>query len=859
MADGISKEEMQDLFERFFGGAGAGGGKSLNFDTKNLAEFKKQLQESTEAMKKSLPVSKQLTDVLYGQRGSLVDITDELDKLDKEIAELNKTVKDSAREQEVFALTQARNEKALQAQINNSRVGLQNFTVGMAEVATTLIKGAFQFAKDIQGGASGVEAGTEAAATAARATGDTISNFGQLLGSLGPIIGTLLKSIPMIGPIIQGAGIALDIFGKKAADVGEAGAKFLGEELKKTVKSFKQVNEAGALFGGGMTELRKTATAAGLDVKQLSEVVKNNKDSLLLLGMGLAEGTKRIAGVSKELRNSELGIQLRKLGYEAEEQAGLAADLMANQRAAGIERVQSDRSIAEQTVRYGKDLKILADITGKDAKKAMEKARTESMKADIMARLSGEEALKFQAQLARMPEALHKGFIQYVSSGGEVITDVATNILAAEQPEVMKVMQQGYANIKDSNKSAADVATEASKSAARLGEAERARARGGDAVINMANTLGTNVSGAISATADLTNQIILQTQATEKAVDAANKNAELAAANTKPLDASIANLEESTQKLKAAMGDQLLGPITKFASTMAAGVDTVEERLKKMGLDPESTREKGFNEKFGEAAGGAGGGIAAGAFAGGLVGSVVPVFGTAIGAAIGGALGAWGGSKVGGWLGRKFDKDTPTSAPTKTQEFNIGGIARGPESGYMAKLHGTEAVVPLPNGKSIPLDMSGFKQSMSEVLGALTKSTPIGMTATAFTKMLSGGNTATGEGSRGASISNMFGSSRSLIDSVGAMAKIIPGPIGMAANAAGKLLGSMPSVSDEGARAAQAVTPSAGLVSKFEEFKATNEDSSKLMQSQLNLLSEIKDILTTSNGLQQQYVYNTYQ
>lgn len=34
-----------------------------------------------------------------------------------------------------------------------------------------------------------------------------------------------------------------------------------------------------------------------------------------------------------------------------------------------------------------------------------------------------------------------------------------------------------------------------------------------------------------------------------------------------------------------------------------------------------------------------------------------------------------------------------------------GGIASGPKSGYQATLHGTEAVVPLPNGKAIPVEM----------------------------------------------------------------------------------------------------------------------------------------------------------
>jgi hypothetical protein len=39
--------------------------------------------------------------------------------------------------------------------------------------------------------------------------------------------------------------------------------------------------------------------------------------------------------------------------------------------------------------------------------------------------------------------------------------------------------------------------------------------------------------------------------------------------------------------------------------------------------------------------------------------------------------------------------------------FADGGIASGPFSGYMAELHGPEAVVPLPDGKTIPVRIEG--------------------------------------------------------------------------------------------------------------------------------------------------------
>ena len=41
------------------------------------------------------------------------------------------------------------------------------------------------------------------------------------------------------------------------------------------------------------------------------------------------------------------------------------------------------------------------------------------------------------------------------------------------------------------------------------------------------------------------------------------------------------------------------------------------------------------------------------------------------------------------------------------RSYDKGGVASGPKSGYGATLHGTEAVVPLPGDRKIPVELSG--------------------------------------------------------------------------------------------------------------------------------------------------------
>jgi muramidase (phage lysozyme) len=53
--------------------------------------------------------------------------------------------------------------------------------------------------------------------------------------------------------------------------------------------------------------------------------------------------------------------------------------------------------------------------------------------------------------------------------------------------------------------------------------------------------------------------------------------------------------------------------------------------------------------------------------------------------------------------------------------FAYGGITSGPRSGYNGILHGTEAVIPLPGGRNIPVEMTGMSTAMGEQVSILTE------------------------------------------------------------------------------------------------------------------------------------------
>jgi hypothetical protein len=62
------------------------------------------------------------------------------------------------------------------------------------------------------------------------------------------------------------------------------------------------------------------------------------------------------------------------------------------------------------------------------------------------------------------------------------------------------------------------------------------------------------------------------------------------------------------------------------------------------------------------------------------------------------------------------DLQSNTAASTApTTPYAHGGIATGPKSGYKATLHGTEAIIPLNNNKSIPVEIKDTRDTQAQL------------------------------------------------------------------------------------------------------------------------------------------------
>jgi hypothetical protein len=638
---------------------------------------------------------------LKGNTSHLDKYKTQLQQLDNAIEELADTTDDATAGMRKQQLEELRNQMAMKIAGAEFRADLRKtggvLTSALGSAVTQTIG---KFTSGLQGNASATELTTtlmngavDAATAGTDALGKTISGTGSVLSS------STNPKLKVLGAVADVAGSAIGSMGQAAGKLAKFGIEVLSKEVERTVKAFNETSAAGALFADGMTGMRNASAAAGLTTEQFASVVKNNADSLAASGLGVTGGAKAI-GDSMRVGGANAKKQLLNLGYSFEEQAGLYAETAAAMRRTAGGK-SSDAAVAEQTMKYAENLRLIAAITGEDAKRKTAEAKQQNQILAFQQQLAGKSAdqrAQIDAAMATMTEVEKKNFRDRVVLGTVINKEgaiyEATVAGAKEKGDAVLALFNSNALTADAN----------FKLTAQYGEQIKG------SILNnkefaVAGMVAGGVLGDVAAS-----QLAAVNQAnitTEEAREAAKKNLEGQKNANDALTKNVTDAAVAAQQLKIALQETLLPAIADFAKVSSAMLQSIQEMVSgAMGASKGESLWEKTKRVSGAAASGAVAGGAAGAMVGGTVGTaVVPLAGTAVGAIGMGTAGA-----ILGGLTAAI-KEAFWGEPGKA----LGGISEGPSSGYMEKLHGVEAVVPLSAGRSIPVDISGMGAALRDM------------------------------------------------------------------------------------------------------------------------------------------------
>lgn len=803
-----------------------------NFDllSKNFQRTSFELDAYTKQMKLlSGPGESGFARFVKGMReGNKVidEYKDTLRDFDRQLEQVG----DSAQKQEISIKREAMARRIATAEMQSASMEFVK-NVGK-NTSTVLAQSTGAFVKGLQGNASATElssgvlnAAVDVTAGAAKAAGGAMTQAGTSIAGLG-------KKFAPIGIGLSLLGTATSAAAETTAKLAKFGIEVLSKEVEKTVTAFNTMSRSGAMFADGMTGMRKAAYASNLTLEQFSKVVSENSGVLAASGMGVGDATRKMGAINEQFTKQfgasgkSLRQEMLQLGYSFEEQAALVADTMADLRIGRSSMMQDDAAIAKQTSEYAQSLRTITALTGEDAKRKMDQARSESTQVAFRLKLQELEkqqpgiTQKIMQSMQTMDATSKKALMEQLTIG--TVVDKAANVMSSGSESFGRKVT-GMADLINSGNFSVE-------------EAQRIQAEANEGMEkDLVNFREIGIAGMTGALGDLntaiSGQIANMDKITVDAVESSQRLVEQQKTSNDKLTEGVMKAATAAQDLKIALEEKLLPAVTKFASVTGAILDSVKKQVDEFNkLAPNGKQEgPGIWDKLKSAGAGALTGASIGSTVGGVAGTVVPVIGNAAGAVGGALLGGITGA-IAGWFAEKEGKAS-------------GGIAEGPAGGYLEKLHGTEAVIPLPDNKSVPVDL---KLDQSNLVGNITKSL-----SSLFTRP----NLATGsmlEDKQGGTgiLEGLKSAYTELKQNVSSVAST-------ASSAAEQLI--TPKISSLMDNARRALSGPEGVdIMKTGMTGQAGTETAAMMQKQLELLNDIKELLSSSNSLQQQYVYNTY-
>lgn len=422
---------------------------------------------------------------------------------------------------------------------------------------------------------------------------DSSIKAAQGLAGVGTTVGTALMMIPTPATILAGTltVIGSQIFGKLASESGEL-LKFQVEvtskAIERTYKSFQQATAAGALFAGGITELRNTAQQAGLSQSQFSAIIANNSEAMSQFGGDVALGAKRLAEVAKAGLGARQG--LLNLGISIEDQVQGTAEFMSMLQRTGSLRGKTDQELAKESETYLTNLKAISSITGEDAKSAAARANEARNQLAVRAKLSqmGPEATKKFDEMIRLYGKGNEKAIQDMLLFGEVQGEAA--VAYANLPAMSDMLRGSMASLMDNSVGVGQITNQFRVDGQRLQGELLAQGRGLGDTIGMVGQLNGGFSQAMQIGQQaLTLGMTDFTKVIQTPGDATKTAKETQDEFTGSVTTGVVKLNELSVAI-----DKMLNPaIKKFADDVPNILEGFRQKLVELRLLADSPRGPG--------------------------------------------------------------------------------------------------------------------------------------------------------------------------------------------------------------------------------------------------------------------------
>jgi hypothetical protein len=329
-----------------------------------------------------------------------------------------------------------------------------------------------------------------------------LSNVGQYsaiaggaLGGLSSASDSLRKGFSAIIGVAEqftnNQGNASAMFGQLAGMGGVVGLVASGFQKvaafqEQNLKLYQDMTKSGVTFSGSLIDARKASSEMYLSMDELQNLIKNNSAQISTLGGTTEQGMQSFRKLNTEFQNSQMGKDLRSLGFTASESSEALIKFSALTGKTGMQDANRALQVQAATAGYLQELDKITQLHGIDRKKLEDAQKEAAANAAFQRKLASllpDEQKKLQSQYDRAAASGVKGAKELVISSSLGIApineaarkltgtfpDFADGIMRATeasmevgttQEQVNKINNEGLIGLKnqvDANKEVTDV------------------------------------------------------------------------------------------------------------------------------------------------------------------------------------------------------------------------------------------------------------------------------------------------------------------------------------------------------------------------------------------------------------------
>jgi len=497
-----------------------------------------------------------------------VDASEDVARLAEEIEELTDTTEKRARQEQ---LAEARDRVATATRNKFLVDSFATLAKGLATAGFSITK---SLVGSYQSGASTYQMAGDAALAGIEATFGTM----EQLAKGAQIAGSALSLIPgwakALGIALTAVGAVTELVIGNLTGAAKEALQIGFKELDALAKSYGTATAAGALFANGMTEFRATAGDANLTQTEFAKILAENNTTFAMYGGSVAKGAQKFAEINKAMSVNRG--ELLALGYSFEDMASGVATVMDLQYQQGLAGKMNADEVAKATTGYLTNLRAISALTGEDVKRAQARAKEAATQSAVDAklrRMDPEARQRFINSIMTLAPEAQKAAMQKFVTG--TITDPDLAVAFANNVDAMTQLDRAVGYVNDSSISAGDVVTKMSADMKELGPGILKSADAMGDSLGVVNLLTGQFSGL--------EKIIESQQAVGKRQIADTEDeAKKTAKTTDGLTVSYSEASIAAQKLKISIQETLTPAITGLAKTIVAEEKFILTQVRKL-------------------------------------------------------------------------------------------------------------------------------------------------------------------------------------------------------------------------------------------------------------------------------------